>query len=195
MKTRLTILALAFLCIAGSAVHAQQQPDMEAMMKAWQAAMTPGDAHKKLDFFVGSWETATKMWMDPSAPPQESKGTAVFSWELGNRQMKQEYKGEMMGMPFVGIGYTGYDNIRKKYTMLWIDNMSTAVAVGDGFFDRAGKVLTFFSKMDEPTTGEHDKTVKYIIRFGDEKHFTFEIHDLAIGEPNTKVMEMSYKKK
>ena len=31
----------------------------------------------------------------------------------------------MMGMPFEGIGRTGYDNVTGKYWSTWIDNMST----------------------------------------------------------------------
>jgi len=33
----------------------------------------------------------------------------------------------MMGQPMEGVGYTGYDRMRKQYTMVWLDNMSTAM--------------------------------------------------------------------
>ena len=79
--------------------------------------------------------------------------------------------------------------------MFWIDDMGTVMSTGDGNFDQSGKVLTLFGKMDEPTTGEYDKNVKYVSRWIDNNKFIFEIHDLAIGEPNTKVIEVEYTRK
>jgi hypothetical protein len=32
-----------------------------------------------------------------------------------------------MGMPFQGRGYTGYDNVKKKYVGTWMDSFSTGV--------------------------------------------------------------------
>jgi len=56
-------------------------------------------------------------------------------------------------------------------------------------------MLTLYGKMDKPMTGEHNKNVKYVTRIvGPDKHI-FEVHDLAIGEPNTKVVEVTYTRK
>ncbi|MGZ5426437.1 MAG: hypothetical protein ACXWE1_04455, partial [Thermoanaerobaculia bacterium] len=41
-------------------------PSQEEMMKAWMAAATPGEAHKKLEPVIGSFTANTKMWMDPT---------------------------------------------------------------------------------------------------------------------------------
>jgi len=101
----------------------------------------------------------------------------------------------MMGMPMTGMGVTGYDNFDKKYVSFWIDNLSTAMYLSEGSIDPAGKVLSLYGKMDEPMTGEHDKNVKYVSRVVDPDKFVFEIHDLAIPEPNTKVVEVVYTRK
>ena len=95
-----------------------------------------------------------------------------------------------MGMPVNGIGYTGYDNMNKKYTMLWIDNSSTAMFLADGNFDQTGNVLTMYGKMDEPTTDEYGKNVRYVIRIIDHNKFVFEIHDPLLPEGKTKSVEM-----
>ena len=55
--------------------------------------------------------------------------------------------------------------------------------------------LTMYGKMDEPGTGEHGKNIKYVTRLLGRDKQVFEVHDLAIGEPNTKVMEMTYTRK
>jgi hypothetical protein len=40
---------------------------------------------------------------------------------LGGRFVEQRYAGNFMGQPFSGLGYTGYDNYRKKYIGSWMD--------------------------------------------------------------------------
>ena len=46
-------------------------------LEAYAKAATPGPAHKRLDVFVGSWAYTGQMFMDPSKPPTEIKGTCV----------------------------------------------------------------------------------------------------------------------
>jgi hypothetical protein len=62
------VVILALVGIAGFASPAQEKakkklPSQEEMMKRWQESVTPGDAHKKLEAFVGSWDSEVKMWM------------------------------------------------------------------------------------------------------------------------------------
>jgi hypothetical protein len=199
----LTILWVAALTlIAAAALPAQEgmttpdMPDMETMMKIWEAARTPGKMHKLLEPLVGSWETTSRIWMQgPGAPPTESKGTAETEWILGGRYVRMDSHGQMMGQPMRGIGWTGYDNFKKKFTMLWMDDMSTAMYFAKGDFDPEGKVLTVYGEMDEPMTGEIGKPVKYVTRIIDENTHVFEIHDLVFPEGKTMVVEVTYTRK
>lgn len=183
-------------CI-GIPLFAQEgSADVDEAMKKWKASIMPGAPHKALDAYEGSWETTTKIWMGgPTAPPSESKGTADIRWILGGRYLEQRVKSGMMGMPMDGYGLTGYDNMNKKYVVFWVDNLSTSMYTAEGAMDQSGKVLTVYGKMDEPMTGEHDKNVKYVTRMIDQNTFVHEIHDLAIGEPNTLVVEVTYRRK
>jgi hypothetical protein len=171
-------------------------PSQEEMMKRWQEAATPGEGHKVLEQFVGEWETTTRMWMEgPAKPAAESKGTSVVSWVMDGRFIQQESTGQMMGMPHRGVGFTGYDNFKKKYVMSWIDNTATALYTGEGTADRDGKVMTFYGKMDEPMTGEKNKTIRYVTRIIDRDKHVFEIYDL-VGTPNEfKALEIIYTRK
>src|SRR5512132_4066810 len=78
-------------------------PDEKAMMEMMMKAATPGEQHKKLDAFAGTFDAKLKMWMDPSKPPEESTGTAESKWVLGNRYLEQHYEGSFMGQPFSGL--------------------------------------------------------------------------------------------
>ena len=171
-------------------------PSQEEMMKRWEAAMTPGDAHKSLEAFVGSWNVEAKIWMNgPKGDPSVSKGSAEYKMALGGRYLQQEFTGEMMGQPMNGIGYTGYDNFRKKYVSSWIDNMGTALSTMEGTMDKDGKTLTMWGKMDDPSTGEKDKKVKYVTRVVDKDKHVFESYDVSAYGEKAPVMVITYTRK
>ncbi len=52
-----------------------------------------------------------------------------------------------------------------------------------------------YGTIDEYLTGEHDKMVKTVWRFISDDKMVLEIHDLPIGENNTKVVEITYTRK
>jgi len=202
-----TFILLCVICLAAGIAardaSAQEKkkstgkmPSEEEMMKRWEAAMTPGEAHKKLEAFVGSWDVEAKAWMKgPKDEPSVSKGTAEYKMALGGRYLQQEFAGEMMGQPMSGVGYTGYDNFRKKYVSFWIDNMGTAMSTMEGTMDKDGKALTMWGKMDEPATGEKDKKVKYITRVVDKDKHVFEMYDPERFGEKKPVMVLTYTRK
>ncbi len=201
MRNATLFCSIAIVLLAslfGNTTLAQEKnaASPDDMMKKWMEASTPGAAHKRLDDLVGTWTTDSRMWMQgPGSEPTTTKGTAEYKWAIGGRFLQEDFKGEMMGMPFTGLGYTGYDNFNKKYVGFWIDNTSTAMFTMEGTADPTGKIITMYGKMDDPTTGEHGKSVKYVFHImGKDKH-QFEVYDLSLAEPNTKVMEMTYTRK
>lgn len=149
MKARTLFITCVCVVIAATAAahddgKKKAMPSQEEMMKRWQDAMTPGDAHKVLEQFVGSWETESSTWMEgPDKAPSVSKGTAEVKWVLGGRFLQQEMTGEMMGMPMSGIGFSGYDNFKKKYNSFWIDNTATAIYTSEGTINKDGTVMTY----------------------------------------------------
>ena len=167
--------------------------DMQkAQMDAWMKASTPGDAHKKLDNMVGAWDVKVKSWMQPGAPPMESTGTAMNAWVLGGRWMEEKFTGSFMGMPFQGIGYTGYDNIKKRYVGTWMDNMSTAVMVSTG--GGSGNAWEFSSSMDDPMTGKPSPvTEKFVVT--DADHHMMEMWGSGPDGKMFKMMEIWYSRK
>jgi len=168
--------------------------NQEEMMKKWMEIASPGPEHKAMEGWAGEWDVASKWRMAPDAPPTESKGTSKVHPILGGRFMQEDHSGEMMGMPFTGIGITGYDNMKKKYVSFWIDSGGTGMFTSEGTADSSGKVLTFEGKMDDPMTGEKDKPMKFIVRIVDANKHTFEMHDLSKGEKSL-CGEMTYTRK
>jgi hypothetical protein len=171
----------------------KKMPSQEEMMKRWQEAMTPGEAHKKLVSFVGSWDAEVKVWMaGPAGEPTVSKGTSEHKMILGGRYLQQDYTGDMMGQQFIGVGVTGYDNMKKKYVASWIDNMGTALSTMEGTIDKDGKTITMWGTMDEPMTGEKGKKVKYVTRLVDADTHVFETYDVSTYGEKKPTMVITY---
>src|SRR3974377_1488776 len=132
----LPLLLLSFAAVAEDKPKAAAAPPSpEEMMKAWMAAATPGEAHKKLEPLVGAFSVKTISRRDPSKPPEETTGTSEKKWILGGRFLEEHAEGSMMGQPFSGLGFTGYDNYKKRYVGAWMDNMGTVILTSSGTVD------------------------------------------------------------
>jgi hypothetical protein len=158
-----TVISLVLVSAsAGSPLFAQDEEamgegmggDMEAAaMMAMEKAMTPGDEHAMLADGVGTWKMTVKMWMDPAMEPTISEGTAERRMELGGRVLEENVKADMMGMPFEGIGRTGYDNVTGTWWSTWTDSMSTGLMNMTGTWDEATKTHTWTGEAADPMSG------------------------------------------
>ena len=196
MRKLSTLLVLTFL-IASVAIAADPPKDKAAQQKAAMDAMmraaTPGDAHKKLNAMAGTFDAKVKMWMEPGAPPTESTGKSVNDWVLGGRWLEQRFDATVMNMPFSGIGYTGYDNIRQMYVGTWMDNMSTSYMTTSGGAPD-GKSWTFSGMGMDPMSGEA-VNFNEKITVTDNDHHLFEMWGPGPDGNLFKMMEISYTRK
>lgn len=182
------------LVLCSLSVFAQESkpgapPSMDAAMEAMVKAGTPGDDHKALDVFAGKWDTKITMWAMPGMDPMVSTGSSDNRWIMGGRYLEQRFTGSFMGAPFEGIGYTGYDNVKKQYWGTWMDNMSTAIMMTTG--KRDGKTFTFDGAMADPMTGK-DSPISEKIIIVDADHHTMEMWGPAPDGRNFKMMEIAY---
>ena len=166
-------------------------PDEKAMMEMMAKIATPGEQHKKLEPFAGTFDTRLKFWMDPSKPPEETTGKTETKWVLGNRYLEQHYDGTFMGQPFSGIGYVGYDNVTKKYFMKWMDTASTGVMDMTGKWDPTGKTMTFTGSMVDPMTNKPARLTEKVT-VTDNDHHTFEMWGPDMTGKQYKMMEATY---
>lgn len=183
-------LVLCSLSVFAQESKSSAPPAMDpAAMEAMAKAGTPGDAHKALDEFAGKWDTKITMWMMPGADPMTSTGMSENRWIMGGRYLEQRFTGSFMGTPFEGIGYTGYDNVKKQYWGTWMDNMSTGLMISTG--QRNGKVYSFDATMADPMTGK-DSRIQEKITVVDADHHTMEMWGPAPDGRNFKMMEIAY---
>lgn len=197
MRRKLFVsLALVLLCcstVLAADDPKPKQPSAEEMaaMQAMMKAMTPNENHKMLDSMVGTFDAKVTSWMNPGAPPMTSKGTSENTWVLGNRFVMQKMTGDFMGMPFNGIGYTGYDNVKKQYWSTWIDNFGTGVMMANGSTSDGGRTWKFTAMMPDPMTGK-DSPVEERITVTDHDHHEFEMWGAGPDGRMMKMMAISY---
>jgi hypothetical protein len=184
-------LTAALLRAAEETAAAKKQPSAEEQTAAMMKAATPGPEHQKLKTFEGKF-TADVTAMDPTTGKEEkSTGTMKNEMILGGRYLKQDYSGTMMGMPFHGGGLVGFDNMKKKYTMLWVDEMSTQMMVSEGTADESAKTITFMCTVDCPLDNSK-KTMKQVVTMTDDDHHTYEMYDVGADGKENKVLTIKY---
>jgi hypothetical protein len=191
-------MALALLVVCTSVVADEPKKEMpadqKAMMEAMMKAMTPGEPHKLLNNMVGTFDAKVSSWMQPGAPPMVSTGTSVNTWILGGRFVEQKFSGSFMGQPFNGLGYTGYDNVKKEDWGSWMDSMSTGVMVSTGSTSDNGKTWKFTASMPDPMTGK-DAPMEERVTVTDKDHHMFEMWSPGPDGKMYKMMEISYTRK
>ena len=212
MKVRIlaggVVLLGAVGLIVGQPAAAQSEgdtggDDMRAAMKEWMQLAKPGEHHKRLKPFLGSWKITNKtFWAGPSGPASETGGTAETKWILDGRFIQETVNTSMMmpteqgtleEVPYEGISTIGYDNYQNMYVGTWMDSMGTALVVSRGMLNPTTKTFTFYAQMDEPMMKVYGRMIKIVWRFDDADKHVMEMYDLHAGD-DYKVMEITYER-
>ncbi len=180
-------ILIAMMLFVGINLCAQDQ--LEAM-KAWTEYMTPGPMHQMISKMAGNWKTVT-IFTDPATGQElKSEGKATFELIFGGRYMKSVHTGEMMGMPFEGLGLDAYDNGNKEFVSIWVDNMGTGIMVMKGKLDEKSGSLVFTGEGYDASTG---KNMKYrsVSKWINDNKTVFEMYGVVNGKEE-KMFTMEY---
>ena len=186
------VFALAVSAVAQEKAKAPTDAEIAADM---EKAMTPGEAQKKLDFLVGTFDVKIRTWLDPSKPPYESTATSVATWVLGNRYVQQMLAGYIAGEPWSGIGYAGYDNVAKRYVATYMDTGSTGMEWYTGSMDASGRLAKMTATTRDEVTGK-SRTLEMRLRIADNGDHVTELWESNLsGGKMAKIMELQYTRK
>jgi hypothetical protein len=190
---RITITICALLLCSFSFQLLAQSDEEKAAMQKWQEYMTPGDIHKLFAKDNGEWNEEITMWMAPNTDPVKSTATVVNTMLLGGRYQQSKHSGNMMGMPFEGIGTIGYDNAKKAIISTWIDNMGTGIMYMEGTYDQASKTINLSGTSVDPMTGNNMK-VREVFKWIDDNTQQMEMYMTQNGQ-EFKTMEIKLTRK
>ncbi len=167
--------------------------EQEKMMKAMEDAGKVTENHMALDYLVGNWSTKTKWWQAPGTKPEETEGKTHFESILGGRFVRETVDGTMMGKKFQGIGYLGYDNMKKKYITLWMDSMATGVFTLEGDSPDKGKTIKSSGEFLCPITGK-EKFIRSVMKKVGKNEVVYEHYEKDPGGKEFKALEVAYKR-
>lgn len=170
--------------------------DSATMMKNWMAYSTPGDVHKMIESWDGTWADQVSSWYSPGAPPEISKSTAINKTIMGGRYQVTNHTGNMMGQPFEGMGTLAYDNAKKVFISTWIDNMGTGMIKMEGPWDDASKSMTLTGKCVDPGSGTgREMNLKEVFKIIDDKNQLMEMYGPGPDGKEFKMMEIKLSRK
>ena len=169
-------------------------PDSATMMKNWQEYMTPGDMHKMMASWDGTWTGQITMWEKPDAPPTTSTGTAVNKMVMNGLYQESTHTGDMMGMPFEGHSTLAYDNAKKMFINTWIDNMGTGIMIMKGTWDAATNSMTMTGTTYEPGRGK-DCDLREVFKVIDDNNTVMEMYGPGPDGKEMKMMEIKSTRK
>ncbi|MBK7876097.1 MAG: DUF1579 domain-containing protein [Planctomycetes bacterium] len=159
-NTYLALLAVAGALTASCASTSSQAAPMDeqAMMAKWMEYSMPGEAHKMLEHKVGYWKLKVRMFNPDGSSAGESDATSECAWVMDGRFVEEKTTGTFSGMPFLGRGMSGFDNIKQRYIGSWVDNMGTGMMTFEGSYDPATKTITYKGQGPDPMAWEYVPT-------------------------------------
>ena len=172
-----------------SPVHVNQDEINAKMM----VAMTPGEEHNMMASQVGEWTEEITIWMHEGAEPVKNQAKVNIEMILDGRFQKSSHTGDFMGMPFEGVGITGFDNVSKKYCSTWIDNLSTGIMFTTGTMNLKTKAIQYFGEQADPISGKTMKIREVMTQVSDsEMHF--EMYSTPQGGKEFRSMQIIMKR-
>lgn len=85
----------------------------------------PTPQHELLAAMQGEWSGPTKLWLDPSQPPDESTTDVSASLVLGGRWLRLESRGVTMGKRHAGEMLLGFHRDGKQFQVVQVDSFHT----------------------------------------------------------------------
>ncbi len=168
-----------------------KQPAMseEQMMAEMTKLATPGEQHKAIAKFAGTWKGHVESVDPMTGKTETSDGTMVSTAVLDGRWLRQEWTGTYGGQPFKGIGYWGYDNAKKEYTSMWTDTWSTSWMNFTGQYDAATKSYTSRGTCDSPM-GKME--MREVVTVKNDNEHTFDMYMPGPDGKEVKNMTITY---
>jgi hypothetical protein len=152
------------VALGGVALAQQDAPEFPKPLKE----------HQILKQFEGDWDATCRITGKADKESLQSQGREAARVSYGGFWLVTEFKGEAHQKTFDGRGTIGYDPVKQKYVLTWIDSLNPRMMTAEGSADKDGKVLTFYGGCVDPSdkTQVQDKLV-FEVRDGDTRTLTF----------------------
>lgn len=160
----------------------------------WASLSKPGAQHKLLQSFVGEWDVRLTFWSSPNSKGQTSKGLSSIAWMLDGRFVREQFRGEVAGETFEGLGIMGFDNGAREFRSLWIDSLNTAMTVATGRYVPDANTFELSSELYDPLRSGF-KVVKSTLRFTSPDTYVLSMQDKSPEGKSFTSFEMIYSRR
>lgn len=191
IRPLLAALALTLAACQSTEPVEPQEMDWDAAMASFLEMGTPGAGHAAMQPMIGSFAATTTVFM-PDGSTDVSNASCRNEWALDGRFMETHFDGLMMGQPFTGRGFFGYDNAAGEYVGMWLDSMVTAMPpVSRGSISDDGRVITMYRSMVSPMTGQME-TMREVMTIHSDDHHTFDMFVTPEGGEEMPSLHIDY---
>lgn len=154
---KLRAFACAALALLALPLAAQKSAEEAAKPdgggRSYAQHLRPGEQHKNLDQFVGSWKASLRIW-GPGNPPRESQldQTMETRWVLDGHFLETNLTGTFLrnGVTFNQKIFRGYNSAFERYSGYLMPNVDVRDVVFHGTYDAATKTFTFKGEEKDP---------------------------------------------
>ncbi|MDD9901018.1 MAG: DUF1579 family protein [Alphaproteobacteria bacterium] len=209
-KTKVIALSLAIVAsfivahtYATARQTAQQPPkgfvDETVIMSMIERGQ-PSEAYtlKVLAPLIGEWEYSAAFWSTPDADPAYASGTATNEMIMGDRFLSSKILGSLNiaghNVPITRTDTIGYDNMKKSFTSVQIDSISTEMVVGHGQYDAEQNTLNETGTFTDHLTGK-EKKFRATLAFIDTDKYKRTVFSTDEAGKEMKLMEFEYTRK
>ena len=177
-----------------------QMNEFQRMLAKWMAVRERSAAHDVLERLVGDWDVVLRFHGGGQSWDTRCTSRAELLHE--GRFLCEQIVGEISALdslgamrpePYTATRLLGYDNYKKAYTGVFIDNQNSQVLTFQGHAAPEGPVvrIDMFGTVDEPMLDVHDVMTKYVLAFGDSGHHAWTVYVVGVAE-HAKVFEFEY---
>jgi hypothetical protein len=141
MKSRIlpfVCLFVTLFVVVGLADDTSQKDTAQQQMPP----MGPPAEMKDISWLVGDWDVTMMSGMDPDTTTwTESKASSTYKYILSGAAMQFDYKGDVMGKPYVGMGVQCFDRETGLWQVSWIDDLGARLSLYTGKRDDGSTVV------------------------------------------------------
>ena len=182
------VLFITLFFLLTATIGNAQKPD------PWVTYMMPGEIHKMLAEYAGSFNLEISMWMTDEAEPVVVQINSEHKMILGGRFLEITQTGNMMGMEYMSVLTIGYNTITDLFDQTTLTNMGTGTLYLTGSWNPENNSATLRGQITNPVDNKSIK-VRQQISFLDKDNLLIESYDTYEGEKEKKTLQSKFVRK
>jgi len=147
--------------------------------------------HDRLAAMVGEWEGPARTWFEPDVLGDEARWRGSIRLALGGLFAIHEYTGTICGEQLEGMAIIGYNRMRKRYEMAWIDNNHNGSALMYCIGGTAAEAPSVLGSYTDPSGGP-DWGWRTTLEMPDENTLVITAYNIPPGGEDAKAIETVY---